>query len=59
MFPDKEILVTECSSGGWHPGPDFAGNFIWDFENVFVGAVNNYAVGAIKWNAVLDENRGP
>lgn len=57
MFPDKNILFTEgCQEGGvhlgaWDTGERYARNIIGDF--------NNWCVGFLDWNIVLDENGGP
>jgi glucosylceramidase len=55
--PDKEILFTECASGGW--ATDWADNLVWDGVNVLVGATRNWARTSLKWNIALDRDGGP
>jgi hypothetical protein len=55
--PDKEILFTECASGGW--ATDWADNLVWDGVNLLVGATRNWARTALKWNIALDRDGGP
>lgn len=57
MFPKANILFTEgCNEGGvkigaWETGERYGSNIIGD--------LNNWAVGWIDWNMVLDHNGGP
>src|ERR671918_386388 len=55
--PDKEILFTECASGGW--ATDWADNLVWDGVNLLVGATRNWSRTALKWNIALDQFGGP
>jgi Carbohydrate binding module (family 6)/F5/8 type C domain/Glycosyl hydrolase family 30 TIM-barrel domain/Glycosyl hydrolase family 30 beta sandwich domain len=55
--PDKEILFTECASGGW--ATDWADNLVWDGVNLLVGATRSWARTALKWNIALDRDGGP
>ncbi|HYE82082.1 MAG TPA: glycoside hydrolase family 30 protein [Clostridia bacterium] len=56
-FPDKKLLFTEgCQEGGvhldsWAVGERYGHNMINDF--------NNWTVGWIDWNLVLNESGGP
>ncbi|HUI31647.1 MAG TPA: glycoside hydrolase family 30 protein [Candidatus Acidoferrales bacterium] len=51
-FPDKQILFTEASVGGsWHDAYKLAENVIND--------LNNWAVGWVTWNLLLDQDGGP
>lgn len=56
-WPDKHILHTEgCQEGGvhwndWKPAERYAHDIIGD--------LNNWVVGWIDWNMVLDERGGP
>ncbi|HYF84248.1 MAG TPA: glycoside hydrolase family 30 protein [Clostridia bacterium] len=56
-FPDKKLLFTEgCQEGGvhldsWSVGERYGHNMINDF--------NNWTVGWIDWNMVLNETGGP
>lgn len=57
IFPDKKLLFTEgCQEGGvklgsWDTGERYAHDII--------GNLNNWAVGFIDWNILLDEMGGP
>jgi O-glycosyl hydrolase len=55
--PTKEIYFTECSGGEW--APDFAGDLVWDMENLVIGSTVNWARTVLKWNLVLDQDYGP
>ncbi|SEG12021.1 glucosylceramidase [Caloramator fervidus] len=56
-FPDKKLLFTEgCQEGGvrlgdWTVGERYGHNIIGD--------LNNYTVGWVDWNLLLDINGGP
>ncbi|MBU0677211.1 MAG: glucosylceramidase [Verrucomicrobia bacterium] len=57
LFPDKRLLATEnCQEfgvkfGSWELGERYAHSIIGD--------LNNWAVGWVDWNMVLDETGGP
>lgn len=55
-YPDKDIYFTECTG---HGDENFAGDLVWGFHNVMIGAIRNWAKTAIYFNLVLDENHGP
>ncbi|HEX2043266.1 MAG TPA: glycoside hydrolase family 30 beta sandwich domain-containing protein [Acidimicrobiales bacterium] len=55
--PDKAILVTECSGGGW--STDFAANLRWGVHTLIVEAVRHGASAVVLWNMALDQNWGP
>lgn len=61
-FPDKLILVTECS--GSH-GPDdpadqvFADTLSWQATNLLIPSLQNHASAVLTWNLALDESGGP
>jgi glucosylceramidase len=57
IHPDKDIFFTECTGGEWDT--DFASVLVWNFQNLFIGAVRNWAKVALLWNLALDENHGP
>ncbi|MEY4616213.1 MAG: hypothetical protein RJB66_1173 [Pseudomonadota bacterium] len=57
IFPDKEIHLTECSSGNW--SPKFDGSFEWALKNLLFGQVAAGAQSLIYWNLVLDAENGP
>lgn len=51
-FPDKKLLYTEAGMRGtWETGSRLAKNMIID--------LNNWAVGWVFWNLILDETNGP
>ena len=51
-FPGKKLLFTEGSTGGsWSAGYQLAKNVIND--------LNNWAVGWVFWNLLLDKRGGP
>jgi glucosylceramidase len=55
--PDKEIHITEMSSGLW--GTNFGYNLVWDVANLIVRGTRNYASSVLKWNLALDPSGGP
>jgi glucosylceramidase len=55
--PDKNIYFTECTGGEWDT--DFASVLVWNFHNLFIGAVRRWAKTVLLWNLALDENHGP
>lgn len=55
--PDKAILLTECSGGGW--SPDFATNLRWGVHTLLVEAIRHWASAVVLWNVALDQNDGP
>jgi len=55
--PDKDIYFTECSGGEWDT--NFASVLVWNFQNLFIGAVRHWAKTVLLWNLALDENHGP
>lgn len=56
--PDKDIYFTECT-GDWGISKGFAGDLVWGFQNVAIGAIRNWAKTILYWNLALDENGGP
>ncbi len=55
-FPDKKLLFSEgccawADHGSWSVGEAYGHDII--------GNLNNWAVGFVDWNMVLDENGGP
>lgn len=54
--PDKDIWFTECSGT---VGSNFAGDLVWNTENLLIGATRNWARGVSLWNLALDQNSGP
>lgn len=57
--PDMELLFTETSIGEWNNGNDLTQALNRDMENVALGTVNNWCVGVIVWNLMLDSDQGP
>lgn len=57
LFPNKEIHLTECSSGNW--SPKFDGSFEWAIKNLFLGHFTAGAQSLVYWNLVLDADNGP
>lgn len=57
--PDMELLFTETSIGEWNNGRDLSQTLNRDMENIALGTVNNWCVGVIVWNLMLDSDQGP
>jgi len=55
--PDKDIYFSECTGGDWDT--DFASVLVWNFQNLFIGAIRHWAKAVLLWNLALDENNGP
>jgi len=55
-FPAKDIWFTECSGT---VGSSFAGDLVWNAENLLIGATRNWARSVSLWNLALDQNSGP
>lgn len=55
----KELVFTETSIGTWNSGRDLTKRLIEDMREVTLGTVNNWCRGAIVWNLMLDNDRGP
>lgn len=63
-YPDKGIYFTECTGHYDHQheqGPDdnFAGDLVWEFQHLIIGATRNWAKTVLLWNLALDLNGGP
>ncbi|MCE5339966.1 MAG: hypothetical protein LLF92_02390 [Planctomycetaceae bacterium] len=57
FFPDKHLLATEgCREGGIKPGEWKSGEV---YGHSIIGDLNNWSVGWVDWNMVLDETGGP
>ena len=52
----KDIWFTECTGT---VGSNFAGDLVWNAENLLIGATRNWARGVTLWNLALDQNSGP
>jgi glucosylceramidase len=55
-YPAKGIWFTECSGT---VGSKFAGDLLWNVENLLIGATRNWARSVSLWNLALDQNSGP
>ena len=56
-FPDTKLLFTEgCQEGGVHLG---SWKVAERYGHDMIGDLNNWTVGFIDWNMVLDETGGP
>ncbi len=55
-YPSKDIWFTECTGS---VGSSFAGDLVWNAENLLIGATRNWARGITLWNLALDQNSGP
>lgn len=59
IAPEKELVFTETSIGTWNDGRNLGRRLINDMNEVVIGTVNRWCRGAIVWNLMLDDNRGP
>lgn len=57
--PEKELIFSEASIGEWNNGRDLTKSLLRDMEDLTLGTVNNWCVGSIVWNLVLDSDQGP
>lgn len=57
--PDKELIFSEASIGEWNDGRDLSKSLLRDVEDLAIGTVNNWCIGAIVWNLMLDTDQGP
>ena len=55
-YPAKDIWFTECSGT---VGSSFAGDLVWNAQNLLIGATRNWARSISLWNLALDQNSGP
>ncbi len=55
-YPNKGIWFTECSGS---VGSKFQNDLVWNEQNLFIGAVRDYAKSVLLWNLALDQNSGP
>jgi glucosylceramidase len=58
-YPNKELLFSEASIGTWNDGKNLPIRLIEDMREIALGTVNNWCVGVIVWNLMLDNERGP
>lgn len=59
LMPDKELLFSETSIGTWNNGRNLSKRLVDDMRQVIIGTLNNWCRGAIVWNLMLDDHRGP
>lgn len=57
--PEKELIFSEASIGEWNNGRDLTKSLLRDMEDLTLGTVNNWCVGSVVWNLVLDSDQGP
>lgn len=57
--PDKELIFSEASIGEWNDGRDLTKSLLRDMEDLGIGIVNNWGIGSIVWNLMLDNDQGP
>jgi glucosylceramidase len=55
-FPEKEIAMTECSSGTWLTWED---QFFGDASEWIIGPIRSGARVVLKWGLALDDHHGP
>lgn len=55
-YPNKEIWFTECSGTG---ATNLNGNLPWNTNNLYIGAIKNWARTVLHWNFATDSNSGP
>jgi glucosylceramidase len=55
-YPAKDIWFTECSGTA---GSSFAGDLVWNAQNLLIGSTRNWARSISLWNLALDQNSGP
>ncbi len=55
-YPAKGIWFTECTGS---VGSKFQNDLVWNEQNLFIGAVRDYAKSVLLWNLALDQNSGP
>ncbi|XP_076227405.1 lysosomal acid glucosylceramidase-like isoform X2 [Nomia melanderi] len=63
LFPNKIILMTEASQGPTYWGRPTMASDMWDLGARYMLSImqylNNWSVGWIDWNLVLDREGGP
>lgn len=57
--PDKELVFTESTAGDWNDGSNLQKRLVDDMEQICLGTVNRWCRGAVVWNLMLDDKRGP
>ena len=53
-YPEKEILMTECSGGDWQKG-----NLLEQQVRLIIQSTRNWAQSVVLWNLALDQNHEP
>jgi glucosylceramidase len=57
LYPDKGIFFTEVTST--LANTNFAGDLMWDMQNLIVGGPRNWSKSVVRWNLALDQNGNP
>ncbi len=58
QYPDKELIFTEWTAGTWSHGVDIS-ETTSDVKSLVFDVVKNWGQGAMVWNLMLDDDRGP
>jgi glucosylceramidase len=53
-FPNKDILLTECSGGEWQTG-----KLLQQQVRLVIGATRNWTKSVVLWNLALDQEHKP
>ncbi len=56
-YPAKGVFFTELSSTLGNT--NFAGDLMWDMQNLIVGGARNWSKSVVRWNLALDQNGNP
>ncbi|CAC5384144.1 GBA [Mytilus coruscus] len=56
-FSNIDQYFTECS--GYAGSPNFKGNLVWNFDNLFLHQPRVWAKTVLLWNIALDQNHDP
>lgn len=63
VFPEKPLLLTECSVGGARgeatPGPHSSWVGVELLASEMIENFNQYMAAPVSWNMIVDENAGP
>jgi len=62
-FPDKPLILSECSVGGSRgetaPGAHSSWNGVEIYASEIINDFNHYMAASVVWNMIVDENGGP
>lgn len=59
LYPNKELIFSEASIGGWNNGRDLSISLMSNMQNVFLETVNRWCTTVLVWNLMLDKNGAP